>query len=598
LLADGAHTFEVRATDPAGNVDATPASRGFTVDTSAPDTTIDSGPAGLTNDSTPTFGFSANQASSTFECRVDGGAWSSCSTPHTTATLADGAHTFEARATDPAGNTDPTPAQRAFVVESGQPDTTIDSGPSGPTSDATPLFVFSADELGSTFECRVDGGAWGLCLPSDPLALLADGTHTFEVRATDLAGNVDQTPAGRTFTIDTNPPDSNIDTGPSGTTADPTPTFTVSSSQPGSTYECRIDGGAWSVCSSTFTAGNLPDGPHTFEVRAIDAAGNVDPTPAGRPFTVAVPAANNPPVGGVEPSGNPPATPAPSSPAPPAPVPTTPSQAGADLSSLRGSLVGERSCQRLGAGLRTKRMKLRGIGRVTVRIVAPAIVMADEPLTVSITGPKGGKGRLRSVQYALDGRRVRGAGRQPFALAIKPANLARVGRHALAMKLKPKKGAAKTVKLGMRTFPCTTVFRAYQKRAGAATQLKLRIDARKAVAGTTFNVPGKMLPKGKAGLKVGTLRVVSTSSSTRAWGLAFGAKPGSGIVLGAGGAPAVTVRGAKVTVDALPAGTGIVEVYLNAARSARPSALVKRGRSAKLGATVGSERLSYKLRGR
>ncbi len=285
-LADGAHNFEVRATDPAGNVDPTPASRSFTVDTAAPDTTIDSGPSGPTDDATPTFAFSSDEAGSTFECRIDGGAWGACATPETTASLTDGAHTFEVRATDLAGNVDPTPASRSFTVDTAAPQTTIDSGPSGPTDDATPTFGFSADELGSSFECRIDGGAWGSCSTPETTGPLADGSHTFEVRATDSAGNVDPTPASRSFTVDTAAPDTTIDSGPSGSTDDATPTFAFSSSQAGSTFECRIDGGAWSACSSPDTTASLSDGAHTLEVRATDPAGNVDPTPASRSFTV------------------------------------------------------------------------------------------------------------------------------------------------------------------------------------------------------------------------------------------------------------------------------------------------------------------------
>ena len=285
-LADGAHTFEVRATDTVGNVDPTPASRSFTVDTAAPNTTIDSGPSGPTNDATPTFGFSASQAGSTFECRVDGGAWGSCSSAHTTASLADGAHTFEVRATDPAGNVDPTPASQSFSVDTSAPNTTIDSGPSGPTNDSTPTFTFSADQAGSSFECRVDGGAWVPCTSAHTTASLADGAHTFEVRATDTAGNVDPTPASRSFTVDTAAPNTTIDSGPSGPTNDATPTFAFSSSQAGSSFECRVDGGSWSSCSTPETTTSLADGAHTFEVRATDSAGNVDPTPASRSFTV------------------------------------------------------------------------------------------------------------------------------------------------------------------------------------------------------------------------------------------------------------------------------------------------------------------------
>lgn len=82
-----------------------------------PETTIATGPAGPTNDATPTFTFSSSEAGSTFECKVDAaGTYAACASPHTTASLADGAHTFFVRATDPAGTTDGSPATRGFTV--------------------------------------------------------------------------------------------------------------------------------------------------------------------------------------------------------------------------------------------------------------------------------------------------------------------------------------------------------------------------------------------------------------------------------------------------------------------------------------------------
>ena len=583
-LADGAHTFEVRATDVLGNVDPTPASRSFTVDTAAPDTTIDSGPSGPTSDATPTFVLSASQPGSTFECRVDGGAWATCSTPETTAPLADGPHTFEVRTTDPAGNVDPTPASRSFTVDTAAPQTTIDSGPSGPTNDATPTFEFSADQPGSTFECRIDGGAWGACNSPHTTATLGDGAHTLEVRTTDPAGNVDATPAQRAFVVETGPPNTTIDSGPAGTTNDATPTFVFSANELGATFECRVDGGPWGVCLAANTTAALADGVHTFEVRATDLAGNVDPTPASRTFTVdtTVPKTNPPvvtpsdPPGNLTPSGNDPPS---------------------DLSNLGGSLVGERSCQRLGAGLRTKKLKVKGIGRVTVRMQASAIVMADDPIIVAVTGPRSGKGRLRSIAYTLDGRAMRGSRRQPFPMAITPSALARVGRHALTLKLKPKRGRPGTVKLGMQTFPCKSVFRAYQRRTSGGIELKLRIDARDAIAGATFSAPGKMLPKGKAGLKVGTLRVVSTSGGSRSWSLAFGPKAAADLLVSGAAAPSVALRGGQVVVGGLPAGSGIVELLLNTKRSALVSPRRTAGLRAKVTGTF-PQSLSYKLRGR
>lgn len=54
LTANGSHTFRVRATDESGNMDPTPASHTWTIDTKAPDSTITDGPSGPTSDSTPT----------------------------------------------------------------------------------------------------------------------------------------------------------------------------------------------------------------------------------------------------------------------------------------------------------------------------------------------------------------------------------------------------------------------------------------------------------------------------------------------------------------------------------------------------------------
>jgi hypothetical protein len=81
-----------------------------------PTTAITSGPNAGTNDPTPTFTFSSSEAGSSFECKLDAGAYSACTSPKTTAKLADGAHTFFVRATDPAGYVDSTPASRSFTV--------------------------------------------------------------------------------------------------------------------------------------------------------------------------------------------------------------------------------------------------------------------------------------------------------------------------------------------------------------------------------------------------------------------------------------------------------------------------------------------------
>jgi Bacterial Ig-like domain len=282
-LAAGRHTFEVRAIDAANNVDASPASRSWTIDTTAPQTTIDSGPAGLTNDSTPTYSFSSELGAS-FQCRVDSGSFAPCSSPHTTAALVDGAHTFEVRATDAAGNVDGSPASRALTVDTAAPQTTIDSGPTGLTSDSTPTFTFSS-EAGAGFQCRVDAGSFAACTSPHTTAALVDGAHSFEVRATDAAGNTDASPASRAITVDTAPPQTTIDSTPPATTSTTSASFTFSS-EAGATFECALDAAAFAACTSPRQYTGLAAGTHQFHVRAKDPAGNTDASPDSYSWTI------------------------------------------------------------------------------------------------------------------------------------------------------------------------------------------------------------------------------------------------------------------------------------------------------------------------
>lgn len=260
----------------------------------APETTIETGPADGSTiaDATPTFTFDSPDPLATFECRIDSDMeadFTECTSPHTTAALTDGPHTFEVRAIDVLVQADPTPATRSFTVDTDPPDTTIDSGPSGPINDPTPSFTFSSDEPGSTFECRVDGApaGFGPCEgPGDSHITdpLSDGPHSFEVRAIDPAGNPGDTET-RSFTVDTGAPNTVLD-GPSGPIDDATPTFDFSSTEADSTFECRIDAEDFAPCASPYSIAALSDGHHTFEVLAVDAASNRDPSPAQRNFTV------------------------------------------------------------------------------------------------------------------------------------------------------------------------------------------------------------------------------------------------------------------------------------------------------------------------
>ncbi len=186
------------------------------VDVTPPDTRIDAGPADPTNETTASFEFSSNEEDSTFACRLDAGEYSGCSSPQAYMGLVDGEHTFAVQATDAAGNTDVTPASYTWTVDTVAPETSIDARPADPTNEPTASFAFSSSEEGATFACRLDAGEYSGCSSPQAYTGLADGEHTFEVQATDAAGNTAVTPASYTWTIDATPPELTI----TGATAD------------------------------------------------------------------------------------------------------------------------------------------------------------------------------------------------------------------------------------------------------------------------------------------------------------------------------------------------------------------------------------------
>jgi hypothetical protein len=164
-----------------------------------PGTTIDSGPPNPTNDDTPTFTFSSNQLSSTFECRLDGGGFSPCASPFTTPVLGDGSHTFQVRAND-TGKIDPIPASQTFTVDTAAPAAPTINGtdPASPANNTSPKVKGSA-EAGSTVRAYTSGDCSGTVAAEGSAASfgspgltvsVADNTTTqLSATATDDAGN-------------------------------------------------------------------------------------------------------------------------------------------------------------------------------------------------------------------------------------------------------------------------------------------------------------------------------------------------------------------------------------------------------------------------
>ena len=177
----------------------------------APQTTITSGPPGITTSTAAGFTFASSVAGSDFECSLDGSDFSTCTSPAAYSNLSDGSHTFRVRAVSPEGEVDPSPAHRNWVVDTSAPDLTIlrptggayvndtSVGGTGPivVVGSVRVHVLAMDPHSGVpaFSFEVDG------IPLDPTAMtrqghtyqftyipVTAGEHTIGLRATNGAG--------------------------------------------------------------------------------------------------------------------------------------------------------------------------------------------------------------------------------------------------------------------------------------------------------------------------------------------------------------------------------------------------------------------------
>ena len=114
--------------------------RTVVIDGVAPQTSITGGTADGSSSTatTASFTFGADQAGSTFKCRVypaalTPGAFGPCSGAgtHTASGFAPGTYAFEVIGTDPYGNTDASPAKRTFTVKAAPTEDKPDPGKPG-----------------------------------------------------------------------------------------------------------------------------------------------------------------------------------------------------------------------------------------------------------------------------------------------------------------------------------------------------------------------------------------------------------------------------------------------------------------------------------
>ncbi|MGC1375346.1 MAG: Ig-like domain-containing protein, partial [Anaerolineales bacterium] len=286
-LVDGLYTFQVHAKDPAGNFSSI-SSYTWEIDTVPPQIIIKNTPNNPSNQSQPTFGFSSPETSATFECQTDGTGFSGCSSPLTYQTpLSDGSHTFQVRATDLAGNTTKASdiPSYTWVVDTIAPDLTITAyPPAPPVTVLSSDFAFSSTDTTAIFMCML-GSTDNIILPPynqyypcsahQTFTDLADGVYHLIVYSQDPAGN-QSVPQEKTWEL-RQPPRL---THPSNPSFDIVQVFGFTSTS-ASSFECKLDWELFATCTSPvgyFTEGvsnPLSYGSHTFNLRAIDAKGNI-----------------------------------------------------------------------------------------------------------------------------------------------------------------------------------------------------------------------------------------------------------------------------------------------------------------------------------
>ena|GEM_PF-1233178 len=289
-LSDGSHTFLVRALGLQGRLDTTPAFCVWSVDTTAPDTYIVVAPENPSQLPNGRFAFDSNisdiegyycvlTAGDTAANPTGPGNFEPCTNVFEFSDLADGFYTMHVYVISAAGVSDASPATYTWLIDTTFPATTVTDWPDATIcgTDATIAFASEGESAAESFECRLDESAWWPCAgPATTLTELAEGPHTFEVRAVDSSGNADPTPAQVSFAVDLSAPVALIETGPDDPSQSPTATFAFSADDAGTRFECALAPfgetpaeDAFTACASPHSERDLADGRYALHVRGL-----------------------------------------------------------------------------------------------------------------------------------------------------------------------------------------------------------------------------------------------------------------------------------------------------------------------------------------
>jgi hypothetical protein len=262
------------------------------------DTAITAQPPGFDTHPVAHFDFASTSPDPSFTCTLDAGDPEPCSASFHTPSLDDGPHTLTVRSKDQGtSEEDTTPATATWTVDTSPPQQVALAAPANAAllADAKPALSWNpatdAESGIASYGVKIDGQPAGTTQPSEtsftPATALADGTHTWQVTATNGAG-LDRPSETRSFGVDTTAPSAPDLQAPTdgGTSSSARPAFTWSQStdEGGAIagYDVEIDGATTRVAggAGSFTpSADLADGPHSWRVVAVDTAGNRTASP-------------------------------------------------------------------------------------------------------------------------------------------------------------------------------------------------------------------------------------------------------------------------------------------------------------------------------
>jgi len=281
-MPDGDYTLTVDATNQNSLVLAT-AKRSFRLDRKAPILTINSAPSGTINSASVSVSFSVtdNFPNPVAYCSLDNAVFAVCTSPYNLSNLAQGAHNVKIYVQDAASNKSGTQTV-SFSVNTAIaiPTVAISQMPAAFSNSASASFSFSGSSSNSTissYQCSMDNSAFAACSSPQAYSSLAEGSHSFAVKAIDASGQ-SSAAANYSFAVDVTAPSAPV---VSSNQMNPTKstslnlTFNSTDASGVAKYECKLDAGFFTACVSPQAFSGLSSTSHSFVVRATDKAGNV-----------------------------------------------------------------------------------------------------------------------------------------------------------------------------------------------------------------------------------------------------------------------------------------------------------------------------------